>query len=239
MEIGNTRFEIDGNTIMAEFDVPFIPPSKINEKDRYEPFKGKIIVEPERLFIFYKILNKTLNGGYLLEDMFKLKGDTSGERAIIITPPNTLSEKARKKGAIYGIKVEHRKKDKIQTGRIYLSLTLMNVLKNEIKTKGKLQRAFLDIDEEGRHHIVVIERDKGKVNVIYPVELELAETKRSKLELALNAYKQGLEKVPTTIVGSRAVFRKNSKGEFVIHTPHHSVRLKDEDINDLMLLVKN
>ena len=238
MKIGNSILEIDGNVITGEFDVPFIPPSKLNQKDKYKPFKGSIIVEPERLFKLYKILDETLKGKFL-DFILILKGDTSGERAIALAPPNTLSENAKKRGAVYGLKMEHRKRDEILSGRLYLSLTLVNVLKNEIKRNGKLQKAFLDIDEEERHHIVVIERDRNKVKVIYPVELELAETKRSKLELALNAYKQGLEKVPTTIVGSRAVFRKNSKGQFVIHTPHHSVRLKDEDVDDLLLLVQN
>ncbi|WP_457641288.1 hypothetical protein [Persephonella sp.] len=238
MKIGPTLFEVNENVITGEFNVPFIPPSKLDQKDKYEPFKGSITVEPERLFAFYKILDESLKGKFL-NKMFLLKGDTLGERVVVIVPPETLSENAKKKGAIYGIKLEHRKEDKIHTGRVYLSLTLINVLKNEIKKNGKLQKAFIDIDEEERPHVVIIERNKGKVKVVYPIELELAETKRSKLEIALNAFKQGLDKVPTTIVGSKVVFRKNSKGQFVIHTPHHSVRLEDEDIDDLLLLVQN
>lgn len=238
MQLGKNLIEISENTFKAEFDQPFIPPSRLEEKEKYDVFKGTITVEPSRLFTLYEILKDTLQGKFLDKPFF-LKGDTSGDRIIIITPPNLISDSARKKGAIYGFKFEHRKNNKIYTGRAIFSLTLLSVLKNEIKTKGKIQLQFIDIDEEERAHIIIMERSQNKVKVIYPVELELSETKRSKLEIALNLYKQNADKVPTTIVGSKVVFRRNQKGDFVIHTPHHSVRLKPEDIDRLLLLIQS
>lgn len=237
MQLGNAKIEIEGNIFKAEFKEPFIPPSKLEEKDKYKPFKGEIEVEPSRLFLLYENLNNALKGDFL-DKIFVLRGDTIGKKAIIITPPSLLSENAKNRGGVYGIKFEDRDENEIKSGRVIVSLSLLNALKNKLKEEAKMQISFVDIDEEGRHHILIMERNKEGIKIVYPIEAKFTELKRSKLEVALNMFKEGSDKVPTTILQSKAVFRKNNKGNFVFHSPHHSVRFKPEDIDKLLLFIQ-
>jgi len=132
-----------------------------------------------------------------------------------------------------------RNAEKIFTGSIILSLTYINVLKKMIKEKGLIQYAFHEIDEKGKIHTVILERNKGVVRVIYPVMVLISETKKSKLQIAVNSYLEGRDKVPTTIVKSQVVFRKNNKGDFAIHTPHHTVNIKRADVEKLKYLIED
>jgi len=142
---------------------------------------------------------------------------------------------------VYGMKFQigtPGKDKKVLSRRLILSLTYINLLRKMIKNKGLMQQLFYEIKDNNLYS-VIIQRDKGKIRVIHPINIEISETKKAKLQLTVNSYLEGLEKVPTTIVNSKIVFRKNTKGDFAIHTPHNSINLKREDVEKLKLLIED
>lgn len=241
IKLPGATIDVEGNVLKAEFKLPFIPPSKQNFKEKYKPFNDSIEVEKDRLLQLYKILTDTLEGKPL-EETFILQGTTDGKKAVVLLPQKYLSENAKAKGGIYGIKFQSgfpEKDDVVFSGRAVLSLTMINLFRNLIKTKGSFGYAFSEVDETGKSHCVVIERDKGNVIITYPRQIRLSDTKKAKLQLAIKSYLAGVEKVPTTIVNDRAVFRKANTGKFTIHTSHHSIGLNDEDLKRLQLIVED
>jgi len=242
IKLPNTVIDLDGNTFKAQFKLSFVPPSKQEYKDKYRPFNGQLQVEKDRLLKMYEILTETLEGK-LLEDTFILNADTANKAVVALIPPKYLSEKARQLGGIYGMKFQTGNPltdEIVYSGRAILSLSYINSLRNLIKTKGHFGYAFGDKDENGNLHTVIIERNNGKIVVTYPVYVELSDTKKSKLQKTVKSFLSGLEKVPTTIVVDKVVFRKaTSTGKFAIHTPHHTIVLSNEDVKKLNLLVED
>jgi len=236
MEIGQVKISVDGNTFTASFSLPFIPPSKLEEKDKFEPYNGSISVEPFRLFEMYRILNNTIKGK-MLDTIFFLHEKTDDSHYVFLTPYGQTSEKHKKKGAILGLGFMKKTQKKVLSGRVLLNLPQVVSLRNEIRSNGKLQLPFCEVDDEGKPHAVILQRNKGKIGAVFPLELEFSENKKNKLEVSVEMLREGQENIPTTVIGNKLVFRKANNGKFVIHTPHHSVDLSDKDIEDLYMLV--